>query len=288
MFLKTKCFIFTSRRFVQALYIKKQNSWSNVKTLHPKFDFEYRLGNPIELEKNITRRGLETQINIKQIRDQWQKYKNSKFSLETIEKQRLHLQLLISKSKTEGTCDAIIDKYLKEARALRIDFKSACDENDQFHNDFLELPNKLSSNTPDEPEIVFNFGINSTKVHPHHLTYDYLIEYVSETAYYLQNEAATFDHIFSKNVLNFLSSHGFIQFINPDFAKTSIIEAGGVSLKRLFEIKHNFHENCTNLVHLVGNGSWLSFLGFIAKTRVDEAILPMKYVTTGQIYRSTK
>lgn len=294
MFLKTKTLVFVPRRLIQALFVGHRNAKDNLRALWPIFNYKDRLENHTELEENIKRRRLTDQINVSDLLDKWQLYKNCEKKKDTVEKRRAQLTKIISKlSSVKSLSDddqCRSEAFKQEARDLRKDYDSACnsfyDIQEQFNVEFLMLPNNLLTKTPDEPEIVYEFGSKpSDKPNQHHLNYDDLIKFVNETCYYLQHEAATFDLNFPLVCVDFFRQHGFEQFSNADFAKTIIVEGGGVQLTNLYEVIHDFHENYSNLVHLVGNGSWLSFLSFIAKTKIHKTILPLEHVSTGKIYR---
>lgn len=296
MLLKAYSIVFIPRRFVQALFVSKRNAEGNLRALYPILDHKNHLENRREFEDNIKRRGLDNQINIVQLYDQWERYKAAECRKESIEKRRTQLTKLITKTKAKNTeigNESSIEDMVKEARQLRVEYKNVCDNfdeiDDEFNNNFLDLPNKLLATTPDKPQEVLSHGSYSANNHSsHHLNYKHLIEYINEKFYYLQKDAAEFDRIVPEKISKHFQRNGFNLLSNPDFTKTVIVEGGGVALDDLYEIKHVFHEKCSNLVHLVGSGSWLSFLGYIAKTKIEKELLPMQYVSTGKMYRSTE
>lgn len=292
MFLRVQSLVFVPRRFVQALFVSHRNAEGNVRALIPILDHKNFLENRHKLEENIRRRGLGNQINIATIYDQWEQYKEAESRKVAIEKQRAKLSKLIVKAKSEKA-DSSIDDLLQAARGLRGEYQSACDRfyeiDEEFNNNFLELPNKLLSITPDEAQVIFSHGLNppETEHTTHHLQHKHLIDYISETFYYLKNEAAHFDRSLPNILIDQFRRQGFDQLSNPDFAKTVTVEGGGIALQNLYEIPQDYNERCTNLLHLVGSGSWLSFLGFIAKLKIEKELLPMQFVSTGKIYRPT-
>lgn len=296
MLLKANTLVYVPRRFVQALFVSHRNAKENLRALWPIFDYKSRLGNRKELEENVKRRQLSDKINVADLCDKWELYKSSESRKEAIEKRRAQLSKLIIKLKSakslseqdQNSCEA----YIQEARTLRKDYDGVCDSfydiQERFNIDYLALPNQLLPNTPDEEQIVYEFGskLAGDQSH-HHLNYHHLINFFNETCYFLQNEAATFDLNFPLTCVDYFRQHDFAQFSNADFTKTIVVEGGGVPLESLYEIMHDFHENYSNLVHLVGSGSWLSFLGYIAKTKVDKTLLPLQFVSTGRIYHRT-
>lgn len=298
MLLKVKPLVCVPRRFVQALFVSQRNAVGNLRALWPIFDYKNRLENRAELEVNIKRRGLLNKIDINNLYAQWTLYKSHETRKDVIEKRRAQLSKTIGKLKSAKSLSAEehanVEKYQQEARSLRSEYEDACQRfyeiEENFNNSFLALPNQLLPNTSDELQIVHSHRTQyaGTTKTQHHLQYEHCIEFINDYGlYFLRNEASIFDLHFPLNCLDYFQQNGFIQFRNPDFAKTIIIEGAGHTLDSVYEITHDFHENCSNLVHLVGNGCWLSFLGFIAKIKADKALLPMQFVTTGKIYQPT-
>lgn len=294
MLLKTNTLSFVPKRFIQALFVGQRNAKDNVRALWPIFDYKNRLDNRNELAENIKRRRLMNKIDVSDLYDKWELYKTCESNVEKIEKRRAQLTKIISTLKGVDTlCEKdrhYLETCIQEARTLRKDYTAACnsfyDIQEQFNIQFLTLPNKLSSNTPDHMKIVYEYGEKpSNDQYQHHLHYQHLIKFLNETCYFLQNDAAKFDLNFPLACLTYLKQHNFTQFCNADFVKTIVVEGGGISLTNLYEVFHNFHEKNSNLVHLVGNGSWLSFLGYIAKLKVDKTELPFNFVSNGKIYR---
>lgn len=285
------------KRFVQALFVNHFNATGNVRALWPIFDYRYRLENRHVLEDNIKRRRLDNQINVDELYEQWEIYKTIEPKKKTIEKKQTILKKNRFKLKSIENLNDKQATWLKhnveEAKELKKEYKIVCDSfydiEARFNNNFLALPNILLSNTPNEPEIVLTHEEESTESHNKlHLNYDNLIEYFDDKTYYLKNDAAKFNQFFPLKCLNHFEHHGFAPFSNTDFVKTVVVEGSAIPLENVYEIQHEFHENCTNLVHLVGAGSWLSFMGFISHQLIEKEILPMKMVSSGKVYKLTK
>lgn len=275
----------------------------NVRALYPIFDYNNRLENRIELEENIKRRGLADQINIGQLYEQWELFKRKNSEKDTIEKRRTKLGKMIRQlfnTSESAQRDSEIETYRQELRALHKTERTISKEfsqiEDAFNLNFLELPNVLLPNTPDQPKLLHNSASalrpaqsqHHLRPSPSHLIYEHLIEYISESSYFLRNEASMFDLYFPMKCVHQFRRNGFESCRNPDFAKTVVVEGGAVRPANVYEIPHDFNKGCTNMVHLVGSGAWLSFLGFIAKMKTDKRLLPMQLVTTGKIYKRTE
>lgn len=294
MLLKAKLLVYVQRRYVQALFVGKKNAVGNVRALTPILDYKYRLKNRTELEDNLRRRGVLKKIEIDNLYTQWESFKNAEAKKDFIEKRRAHLSESIFQINSIETLSATdqgnVEKYKQESRALRNQYKDVCkyfhDIEEEFINTFLALPNKLLPNTPNDSEIVSSYGTPHTGTElQHHLQSEQFMEFTHDGLYFLRNEAAKFDFEFPLKCLDYFQQRDYIQFKNAEFAKTVIIEGAGIPLDSLYEVTHSFHENCSNLVHLVGSGSWLSFLGFMANIKIDKASLPMQFISAGKIYQ---
>lgn len=293
MLLRSQWFSIVPRRFVSALYITGDKTSSNVLVLTPVLDFEKRLSNKSKLEENVKRRNLQSVLNLNDLFAQWQLNKTVNAKKIAIEKRRQQLNKLIhelSKTEPSTTKEQTIQKYKLEAITLRDDAKLLRDQSyaldGQFIDNFLSIPNDIHPNTSDQVTEIASFKNNekSTKQTKHHLEYEELIEYYDETVFYLKNEAAKFDLKFPLRCIDYFRQNGFIQFSNPDFAKTLLIEGGAIPLDDTYKLHHETHEKCTNLLHLVGSGSMLAYLGFIAKLIVFPTQFPFQWVSTGKIY----
>lgn len=293
MLLKAKLLVYVQRRYVQALFVGQRNTMGNVRVLSPTLDYKYRLKNRTELEDNLRRRGVLKKIEIDNLYAQWESFKNAEAKKDFIEKRRAQLSKNIVELNSIETLSATdqenVEKYKQESRALRKEYKDVCkyfyDIEEEFNNTFLALPNKLLPNTPDDSEIVNSYGMPHTGTELHHLQCDQFMEFTHDGLYFLRNEAAKFDFEFPLKCLDYFKQRDYIQFKNAEFAKTVIIEGAGIPLDSLYEVIHSYHENCSNLVHLVGSGSWLSFLGFMANIKIDKTLLPMQFISVGKIYQ---
>lgn len=283
-------------RYFRALFVRKRDAFGNVRAVCPIFDYKNRLENRTELEENVNRRGLADTINIADLYKKWELYQCSARMMKSIEKRQEHLNKMIeklnTKNATSGKDESRTETYKQEMSNLRSESKCASecytDIEEEFNISFLTLPNILLPRTPDEPEILFNYGSNSAKPQgQHHLNYEHMIKFINESCYFLQNEAAIFDFKFPLMCSNLFRQHDFTQFSSTDFAKTVVIEAAGTSLENVYGVDEIFHERCTNFTHLVGCGSWMSFLGYIAKTKINKSLLPIQFVSAGKNYQPT-
>lgn len=293
MLLKAKNCVQLSKRFVQALYITGDKALGNIKVLTPVLDIENRLTDRNELETNIKRRQLTT-LNLDDLYAQWElnkAVKTKRAAIQNRQKQVAKLTFESMKQPESTERDNTVQKYKIEGETLREDLRNLRDNSyaleGKLIDNFLALPNKLSQQTPDELKVLSSYGEICHENRKHHIQYENLIDYYDETTYYLKGDAAKLDLLFTLNCVDFFRHNGFVQFSNPDFAKTILVEGAGKHPDDLYEVRHDNDVHCSNLVHLAGNGSLLSYLGFIAKLKISLTKLPVQWVSSGKIYIPT-
>lgn len=281
------------RRFVSALYISGDKALGNIAVLTPVLDFEKRLGDQAKLVENITRRKCVS-FDVNDLYGHYELYKTIRERKAMVEKRREELvQLMrgLAKEIESPENEDSIRKYKLEAIALREDARNLREHSysieSKFIDNFLDIPNDIHDKTPDTATLLAStneIAKASDEPSPSHLEYENQIEYYDESAYYLKEEAAQFDLHFPLYCVDFFRERNFIQFSNPDFAKTVLVEGGAVPLDEVYEVRHETHEKCTNLLHLVGGGSMLSYLGFIAKLKVFSTQFPLRWICAGKQY----
>lgn len=281
----------TPCRFFQALYVSNKKTKKNVRVLTPVLDFEQRFSNPKDVEDNLKRRGLSEQFDINDLLAQWEMYnllKSKKREIENLQKETNRQLKDVKKEETLKKREDARRKYTLELETLQEDLQNCTcaleDVEEKFVNKFLSLPNETSSMTPQEAQIVASFGSISNEERKHHLIYGEAIEYYSNTSYFLKGDAAKFDNKFGNYSIDYFRKHNFVQFSNPDFAKTISIEGAGLPLDRFYEVSYELSVHHTNRMHLVGNSSMLSFLGYVIMNQVYPTYLPLQLISNGRTY----
>lgn len=158
----------------------------------------------------------------------------------------------------------------------------------------LKLPNNLHPNTPDDNnKILYTHPtVLNNNLHRNHLKVGNDLDIVSfknNENYYLKGDAAIFELGAKFYVSDILKKNGFIQFSNPDFVKSVIVEGCGVdhtSSNATFILHHNEETspNVDNRLHLTGGSSLYSFMAYHAKNVAYAKALPLKYFSIGQQY----
>lgn len=294
MLLKIRSLTIIPRRFVNALYVSGDKALGNVLVLTPVMEFEKRLADRTKLVENVTRRKYTPSIDVNDLYAQWDLYKTiqaRKKAVEVRREQMVELMRDLSKTSASPEKEDSMRKYKLEAIALREDSRNLRNNSysieSGFIDNFLAIPNDIHADTPDTATLHASSKDVTQNVDervPFHLDYENQIEYYDESAYFLKDSAAQFDVHFPFHCVDFFREREFVQFSNPDFAKTLLIEGAGVPLDDVYEVQHATHEKCTNQLHLVGAGSMLSYLGFIAKLTVYPTHFPMRWISTGKQY----
>lgn len=294
MFLRTQKVLVIPRRYVQALYISPEKRKDNFAALEPVLDFDNRLKDRTALEKIILKRNVSSKYNLNDIYSLYDMTKVLNEKKMLVERRRHELTKLtrdvMNGNEEQKEKENKERKYRLEGIALRQDAKNlrnavnSLEEN--LINRFLDLPNNIHPGTPEHDTVYSSFNENEKIVCKNecHLGFDHQVEFINRTVYYLLNDAAILDANIPLYFSHKLKLNDFIQFSNMDFAKTLIVEGGAVSLDDVYEVKHISHEKSTNFLHLVGNGSFLSFLGFITKLRLSPSYFPLKWLSIGKIY----
>lgn len=155
----------------------------------------------------------------------------------------------------------------------------------------LKLPNALHFLTPNENKIIFTYSTPPTckKDHLKIGTDLNIIKFKKNENYYLKGDAALFElgakFYFNKT----LKKNNFVQFSNPDFVKSVIVEGCGedhTDPDKSFILHHNDESkaNVDNRLHLTGGGSLTSYFAYLAKNVIPPKAFPLKYFSMGRQY----
>ncbi|XP_021189493.3 serine--tRNA synthetase-like protein Slimp [Helicoverpa armigera] len=156
----------------------------------------------------------------------------------------------------------------------------------------LKIPNNLHYRTPDSKNKILYSQLSRPKKEKNHLRIGKLmniLDFKKNENYYLLGNGAMFElgakFFFSK----ILKDKNFVQFSNPDFVKSLIVEGSGKDHTNpdvSFILHHNEDTkvNIDSRLHLTGGGSLCSFLAYHAKNVLPAKALPLKYFTMGRQY----
>ncbi|XP_072934465.1 serine--tRNA synthetase-like protein Slimp [Epargyreus clarus] len=157
----------------------------------------------------------------------------------------------------------------------------------------LKIPNILHPSTPDgENKVIFEYLSKPTKVMNHlEVGRDLnLLNFTKNENYYLKSDAAIFELGAKFYFSQALKENNFVQFSNPDFVKSIIVEGCGedhTDADSTFILHHNEDTkmNIDSRLHLTGAGSLFSFFAYHAKNVLHGKVLPLKYFAMGRNYK---
>lgn len=292
MLIKRQLFNFLIKRNISALYVSGDKAKENYAVLTPYLDFQSRFQDLTSLENNIKKR--KSSIKLNDLLNQYELYNSIQLTKQKLEKRKLEIVDELRKRIPDQGLNVNEHDPLKiEGRTVRDDLKTLKEKtytiDDVFINNFLSLPNDIHINTPieDEREILSYLKCPEIYEHQSHIMNENLVEYYDPTCYYLKNEAALFDLFAPIEFVNYFKrKNSFIQFSNPDFVKTILMDAATIKQEDVYKIKdeHALNDNKVNLLHLAGGSSLLSFLGYITKLSLYEKAFPLKFITMGKQY----
>lgn len=278
----------TGRRGISALYLSGDKAKEQYAVLTPYMDIEEVMNKPDDLIENIFRRHLNT--DVQKLYQRYALYVNTTEGKKALEKQREEIHRKISDKITSAEEK---EKLVAVAKEARDGYKSLRDHaygiESNFILQFLALPNAIHPRVPegeDGEEIFSNIAKEQLKPTQNHLQLDAgrLVEFVDVTNCFFKGDVGWFDYQFPYYCCTEAFSEGFINFSNPDFVRTILVEGGRLEDKeKLFEVREDEYGS-DNHLHLAGSGSMLSYLGFLTKLQIFPNILPMKLIATGKQY----
>lgn len=277
-----------------ALFINGPKATDTFVYITPHVDFPETIKHKELIQANLAKR--KSNINLSKVEDLWLIYEDLKNKRNELEEKKMEVGNELTNLFKNNPTDKNIEKLkiqsslLKEnIKKLKVPFWSA---EEAAIVESLKLPNVLHPKTPSqENKIIFLYKTPPDN-EKHHLKLgqdNNLIKFTNKENYYLKGDAAIFElgakFYFSK----MLKDNGFIQFSNPDFVKSLVIEGCGhdhTNPSHTFIIHHNEDSkvNVDNRLHLTGGGSLFSFLAYYAKNVLHSNALPLKYFSMGRQY----
>lgn len=269
------------RRYASALYVTGDKAKENCAVLTPYLNFEERLSNFQEIQENVKRRKLSTNLN--DFKSEYELFLSLKERRKSLEDRRVEIVKLIRESK-EDSAEGLKIQGAQIREDLKLLKEQSYHIEDCFVHNYLALPNVIHNKTPESEKIIIhNFKECNLQASSSGIP-DELIEFYDPTCYYMKGEAAKFDLFFPMQVLDHFKERNFIPFSNPDFARSIIAEGAGIDPQSVFLLKEDDIENKFNLLHLTGSASFVNYLSFITKLSTFPTLFPFKYVCIGKQY----
>lgn len=277
-----------------ALFVSGAKATENFIYITPHVDFPERIQDKKALQKVLQKRKAD--IDLAKVEGLWQVYEdlNAKKAEYTKKKEELSQELgklIKNEPDSENTKKLKMQSDLikENIKKLKVPLWSA---EEAAMVEALKIPNNLHYRTPDSKNNILYSQLSRPKKEKNHLRIGKLmniLDFKKNENYYLLGNGAMFElgakFFFSK----ILKDKNFVQFSNPDFVKSLIVEGSGKDHTNpdvSFILHHNEDTkvNIDSRLHLTGGGSLCSFLAYHAKNVLPAKALPLKYFTMGRQY----
>ncbi|CAB3222142.1 unnamed protein product [Arctia plantaginis] len=283
----------TSRRH-SALFVNGAKATEHFIYLTPHIDFAERLQKREQLQKVLQLR--KSNIVLENVESLWQVYEDLNTKKEEYSKRKEEISRELGKLIKNDPDSNTTKKFKIQSDLIKDNLKKLkaplWSAEEAAIIEVLKLPNNLHNRTPNEEKKIIHTYLHRPDNNKDHLKIGRelnLIELKKNENYYLKGNAAIFElgakFYFSK----VLRENKFVQFSNPDFVKSLIVEGCGqdhTSADNTFILHHDEDSkvNIDSRVHLTGGGSLCSFLAYHAKNILYPKVLPFKYFTMGRQY----
>lgn len=265
---------------------------SELSMINPDLDVGKRLGNPIELQKNMQARRLQN-ISIQKLAIKYGRMMKIKQEKDILDQERKKLNIQIQTMMKEKAENEEIENVKVKARGLREQHdtveKSLQDMQREVNLMAFGLPNILSTQTPvDNEEVLEVFGEIQQKSdifsHIEVAEKTDLIKFssVGDRAFYFTGEAAELQQHLLSYFSTRIADKGFIPMKSPDFFKDFVIEGCGIQTDMTY-LMHQPHLD-QGIQYCVLGTSEASFAAYLTKMNVSQKSLPLQLMSVGPSY----
>lgn len=279
------------RHYNSTLFVTGERAHKTVSVLTPHIDFDDQLKDIEKLRRNIQLRNLN--ISIDKLQELWQVLKDIDSNRVALERKRKEIYESIKTAEEIGNEKEITRLKVKAKLArddLKVTTKALWGIQENVVLKILSLPNGIHSDVPSEDPKILKVFKECPQIFKDHIEIgksNGLIRYCNPVTYYLENNLA----LCELKILNFFSlelyRNDFIQFSNPDFCHSIVIEGCGMlnseSLNTL-QIESINTDVKSSKLHVVGGASLASFCAYHAKNKIS--LLPAKYACVGRQYKN--
>lgn len=290
---KTRNLLVTPKRY-SALFINGAKATENYVYVTPYLDFPENFQNINNIKDDLKKRKYN--YNFEKLEELWHVYEELKQKRNQYEQQKDQLAKELGKIiKNESEKEAINKLKLQitlikdDIRKIKAPLWSA---EEAAVVEALKLPNNLHDKTPESDSQIVYTHLKPPKNDKNHIKIGQdlnLITIKNNENYYLKGDAAIFELGAKFLFSDILKKNNFIQFSNPDFVKSVIVEGCGINHTipdTVFILHHNEDTqiNSDSRLHLTGGGSLCSYMAYHAKNVLYPKVLPLKYFNMGRQY----
>lgn len=297
-----KCKIFYDltgavRRYGSMLILIGDKAIQTCPVVTPYIDIEEQMKNIDTLRTNVKNRGCD--VDVDGLFKVWKFFSIIDGTKKTLEERRRVLSDTIAELKLNEKDNPIeFEKFRMHIKMIREDMNhikhALFPIEESLKVGILSLPNIIHPKTPaiDKSEIeTFNTRSNETSGESHikiGVKTD-ILQYSGPYNYYLKNDAAVFELSAKFYFSDCLRKLGYVQFSNPDFTKSAIVEGCGLNHEDpacVFILHHNEDTKGNEMrLHLTGGGSLLAFAAYHTRHIVLPSLFPLRYFSLGRQYK---
>lgn len=289
-------FFKTVRQYRSVLYLTGNRATDTCAVVTPQIDVDKLLKNVETLEDSVKRRGCD--VNVSEMSEIWKFISMMKDTMKILEDRKMILFDTIKEIKSnDANSETEIEKLRIHTKILKDDLKAMKHAllpiQENFMLNILSLPNSIHHKTPNGENFqIDKFGEVPRKSEKSHIeigTELDILNFSGPYNYYLKKDAAVFElcakFYFSERLRNF----GYVQFSNPDFMKSAIVEGCGLDYtnpNEIFILHQNEDAKVNEMrLHLTGGGSLFAFIAYHARNVVIPKMFPLRYFCMGRQYK---
>lgn len=288
-------FLKSVKQYHSVLYLTGTKATDTCSVVTPQIDVEKMLENCDILKTNIEKRGYD--INVNELLEIWNFISMVNDTKKTLEDRKTITFDTMKEISSSTDNENELEKLKIHMKILKDDIKALkhaiLPVQENFMLNVLSLPNYLHPKTPNTENIQIEaFEKPPSKSEKSHIetgTDLDILNYFGPYNYYLKKDAALFELSAKFYFNDRLRKSGYIQFSNPDFMKSAIVEGCGFDYsdpKDVF-ILHQDEDSKVNemRLHLTGGGSLFAFVAYHARNIVIPKMFPLRYFCMGRQYK---
>lgn len=277
-----------------ALFINGAKATETFTYIRPHIDYPEQIKNRNLIQENLAKRNCT--IDMIKIENLWEIYEELKQRKLDFDRKKNEIGKELGKIINTEPDSAVATKYKLQINLIKDNMRKIKEPlwsaEEAAIVEVLKLPNTLHPLTPEIENKVLYTYLTPPQIKKDHLKIGQnlnLLNFKKNENYYLKGDAAIFELGAKFYFNNVLRRNKFVQFSNPDFVKSVIIEGCGqdhTNPDATFILHHNddFNVNIDSRLHLTGGASLSSFLAYHAKNVIQPKAFPLKYFTMGRQY----
>lgn len=277
-----------------ALFVNGAKATEAFTYVTPHIDFSDQIKLRDRIQEQLNKR--KSKLDLNKVEGLWAVYEELRQCKADLDKQKEAISKELGKLIKSGIDNENINKLKIQINLVKDNIKKLkvplWSAEEAAIVEVLKLPNALHPLTPDGANKILYTHLmppNNNKDHLKIGQEQNIINFKKNENYYLTGEAAICELGAKFYFSDILKKNKFIQFSNPDFVKSMIIEGCGedhTNPDATFILHHNEESkvNIDSRMHLTGGASLSSFFAYHTKNVLYPKVFPLKYFTMGRQY----